>query len=616
MKYFFRLVSYLLQYKLLIFLAVICSFIYAVMNGLSAYLIGPFLKTLFVSNAHVSPPLPVGILNKVKFEFRSFVDNILGSGDSVDVLTRLCIFIIVVIFFKNVSSYLQGYIMAFVEQGVIKDLREDIYISYHRFPLRFFQKRKTGDFISRLINDCNTINTNLNSSLIDLMKEPITISVILSFMIVISWKLTLLSFLIAPPSFFIIAKISKKLRRRTIHTQDNISTMTSVIGETISNIRVVKAFAMEQFEIKKFHKANSTYFRSLLKLFRMRRLSSPVTEILGVSMAVFVLWFGGRMVLNDTGLEPADFLTFGVMMFLLMQSAKNLSEVNVKMQIGIAASKRVFEIIDLKSDVAECPNPLPIETINDKIQFRNVWYEYEPGVPVLKDINLEVRTGEQVAIVGPSGGGKSTLVDLLPRFFDPVSGSVEIDGVDIKKYRLDDLRLLFGIVTQETILFHDTIWANIAYGRPDLPFEDVMSAARSAHAHDFIIQMEKGYETIIGERGSQLSGGQRQRIAIARAILKNPPILIFDEATSALDTESEVEVQSAIKSLLEGRTTFIIAHRLSTIHSATKVIVLDEGRIIEYGNHRDLYEKGGMYARLYKLQFAYRPTIEEEHIQR
>lgn len=611
MKPFLRILRYIFRYRALVILSLVCSMVYASMNAFSAYLIGPFMETLFIGRSGAAAarkvlPVDPSLFDRIKVGLRHYVDMALGNGDPHETLTRLCILIIAVIFTKNVFSYVQGYVMAYIEQGVVRDLRRDLYEAYHRLPLRFYQKRKTGDFISRVINDCNTINTNLNSSLIDLMKEPINIISLLAFMVVLSWKLTAFTFLIAPPSLYIIGKISKKLRRRTTKTQDRVSNITSVLDETISNIRVVKAFAMEAFEVRRFNKGNDDYFKSLLRLFRIKRLASPLTEFLGVSMAVAVLWIGGRLVIENRGLAPDHFIEFIVLMFLLMQSAKRLSDVQVKILVGVAATDRVFEIIDLKSDIADPLKPKEIDSAVSEIRFDNVWYEYDPGVPVLKGIDLNVQAGENIAIVGPSGGGKTTLVDLLPRFYDPVKGAITINGTDIRDYRLDDLRGLFGIVTQETMLFHDTIRANIAYGRPDIPIEDIERAAKTAYAHDFIMKFEYGYDTVIGDRGTKLSGGQKQRLVIARAILKNPPILIFDEATSALDSESEAEVQSAIDKLLEGRTSFVIAHRLSTIHKATRIIVIENGRIAETGSHKELYDKGGIYRRLNDIQFANR----------
>ncbi|MFC1607120.1 ABC transporter ATP-binding protein [Candidatus Latescibacterota bacterium] len=604
MKPFFRVAKYILRYKILFMSGLLCSFVYAGMNAFSVYLIGPFMKTIFTLNNPIESEREVltdpVLFDSIKLSLRETFDEYMRHGSSREVMTRLCLVIISVILLKNVFSYFQGFLMAYVEQGMVRNLREDVYSAYHRLPLRFFQKRKTGDMMSRVINDCNVIN----NAFINLMKEPINFLVLFGAMIIISWKLTLFSLLIAPPSLYIIGKIGKKLRRRTIKTQDLIGAITAVLEETFTGIRVVKAFAMERFEVDRFKKANNAYFRSLIKLVQTRRLASPVTEVLGVGIAVIVVWYGGILVLEHKEFDPENFLVYILLMFVLMQSAKKLSDVTVKLQVGIAATSRVFEIIDHPSDVTDQPSPESITGLNNGITLRDVWYEYEPGVPVLKGIDLDVRAGENIAIVGPSGGGKSTLVDLIPRFFDPSRGVVEIDGSDIRKYRLNDLRRLFGIVTQEMILFHDTIRANIAYGVPDIPLAEIVGAAKTANAHDFIMGFENDYDTIIGDRGTKLSGGQKQRIVIARAILKNPPVLLFDEATSALDSQAEAEVQAAIEKLMEGRTSFVIAHRLSTVKSATRIVVIDGGRIIESGNHADLYEKNGMYRSLYDLQFS------------
>lgn len=601
-----RMLLYILRYKVHFFVSIFFSILYAAMNAGSIYLLGPFLQTLFGTRktGMSKPEAAYGLLDNIKHYFQARIDDYLGVGDAHTVLTRLCVLIIIIILFKNIFAYLQGYIMAFVEQGVIRDLRNDIYVAYHRLPLGFFQRRKTGDMISRVINDCNTINDNFNSAFIEIAKEPINIVLLLGVMVVLSWQLTLFTFLVAPPSLYIVIRIGKKLRRRTRRSQDCISDLTSVLEETISNIRVVKAFAMEKFEIGKFHRSNNAYFKALIRLARLRRLSPPMTEFLGVSIVVVVLWIGGSMVLGRRGnLAPDEFMLFIGFMFMLMQAAKRLSDVNVKFQVGIAATARVFEIIDRRSEVTGPRNPVPVQAVRETIRFRNVWYEYEPGTPVLRNIDFTVKAGEMLAIIGPSGGGKSTLLDLLPRFFDPTDGAVEIDGQDIRNFNLEALRLLFGIVTQETILFHDTIRANIAYGRPDITQERIIEAAKAANAHDFIMGFENGYDTVIGDRGTKLSGGQKQRIAIGRAILKNPPVLLFDEATSALDSESEVEVQSAIEKLMQGRTTFIIAHRLSTVQTASRIIVLDQGAIAEMGTHVELIEKGEMYRRMHNLQY-------------
>jgi len=604
MKSFLRILAYLLNYRVIVALSILFSFLYAGMNVMSVYLVGPFLEKLFLGGKVITSH--GGFFKQMNFVIRGKVDELLGNGTPREVLTRLCLLVMLIIILKNICSYLQGYLMAYVEQGVIRNIRDDLYTAYHRLPLRYFQKQKTGDLISRVVNDCNTINTNLNSTFLNLMKEPASIIIILFVMVIISWKLTLLSFVVAPPTLYIINLIGSKLRRRTKRTQARIADVTSVLEETIAGIRVVKAFAMERFEIGRFNRANESYLRAFIRLERMRRLSPPVTEVFGVGMAIAVLWVGGLLVLEAKWLAPGDFMQFLILMFLLMQSAKRLSEVTVKVQVGVAASHRVFEIIDLPVDIADPGNPVPVGRVYP-VEFSHVHYEYDPGVPVLRDINLKVTTGETLAIVGPSGGGKSTLVDLLPRFFDPTAGSVTIGDVDIRNFRLDDLRNLFGIVTQETILFHDTIRANIAYGRPDIPMEDIVTAARAANAHEFIRSFKHGYDMVVGERGTKLSGGQKQRLVIARAILKNPPILIFDEATSALDSKAEAEVQAAIEHLMKGRTTFVIAHRLSTVQSASRIIVIDQGRIVEEGTHEKLYANGKLYRQLYDLQFAGAP---------
>lgn len=613
------MLTYFGRYKFLIVLAVLSSTGFAAMNTFSVYLVGPFLKTLFTYDQPVQveqtetseAPMKIGRLEAFKENFQTSFDNYMDKGSPRQKLTRICVLILIVVFLKNLFSYAQGYIMAYVGLGTVTSLRNDLYASYHRLPLRYFQRRKTGEMMSRVTNDCNVINENLNSAFLNLLREPINILVILFFMIIMSWWLTLITFIIAPLGVVVINRIGRKLRRRTINTQDRVADLTAVIEETISGIRVVKAFAMESFELKRFHKANRAYLKDLLKLFVIRRLAPPVVEFLGVCMAVGILWIGGIMILEHNALESQHFLAYLLLLFILMQSGKRLSEVNVKLQVGIAASERVFEIIDHPADVTDPPNPVPITEFRDKIEFRHVWYEYEQGVPVLKDIDFEIQAGENVAIVGPSGGGKSTLVDLLPRFFDPTSGSVMIDGRDLRDYRLDDLRRLYGIVTQETILFHDTIRANIAYGMPGIPMDDIINAAKTANAHDFIMGFEDGYDTMLGDRGTKLSGGQKQRLVIARAILKNPPVLLFDEATSALDSKAEADVQVAIEQLMKDRTSLVIAHRLSTIKSAGRIVVIDKGEIVESGTHDELYGKKGIYRRLYDLQFSDRYDSEQ-----
>ncbi len=432
MKTFLRILRYLRHYKILFILWLLGSFVYAGMNAFSIYLVGPFMKTIFTITA---PPITAGtlpshsgLINKIQISFKMTFDDYIHQGSLRETLARFCFIIIGAIFLKNIFDYFQGYLMAYVEQGTVRNLRDDVYAAYHRLPLRFFQKRKTGDMMSRVINDCNVINDNINSAIINFMKESINFIVLLSVMIIISWRLTLFSLLIAPPSLYIISKIGKKLRRRAVKSQSRIAAITSVLEETFAGIRIVKAFAMEKFEINRFKEANKAYFKSLIRLTQIQRLASPVTEVLGVGIAVAVVWYGGILVLENNRLDPELFIAYLLLMFVLMQSAKKLSGVVVKVQIGIAAASRVFEVIDQVNDVTDPPSPIPIKGLSDSIVFRDVWYEYEPDVPVLKGINLTVGAGENIAIVGPSGGGKSTLLDLLPRFFDPTGGMVAPGG--------------------------------------------------------------------------------------------------------------------------------------------------------------------------------------------
>ena len=387
--------------------------------------------------------------------------------------------------------------------------------------------------------------------------------------------------------------------------QAKIADITSILQETISAVKIVKAFGMEKYENKKFTKETHSFFRMMLKIVRIRNFASPVTEFLSVLVGVFIIYYGGVMVLQQDTLKASEFLGFLFAIFQMMPPIKELSSVNNRIQEASAAGDRIFEILDTKPSIINIPGAKEISEFQKSIVFKNVFFSYEDSVdPVLKDISFTANRGEIVALVGPSGGGKSTLVDLLPRFHDPVSGSIIMDDIDIKDIKIEDLRSLMGIVTQETYLFNETIRNNIAYGKEDFPMEKIVEAAKMANAHNFILELPKGYDTIIGERGTKLSGGQRQRISIARALVKNPEIMIFDEATSALDNESEVLVQEAIERLMQNRTTFVIAHRLSTIRHATKIIVIDYGKIIQQGRHDELLaEDKGLYRKLYEMQF-------------
>ena len=398
--------------------------------------------------------------------------------------------------------------------------------------------------------------------------------------------------------------VGKKLRKYSFRSKERMADVNSVLEETVSNIRIVKAFAMDCFEIDKFFYATKRFFKALLKMTRVRMLATPINDMMATIAGVFILWYAGTKILSaESTLKAEDFIIFVFSMFSLIKPVKSLSNIHIKIQEGMAAAGRIFEVLDTPPRVIEPAKPEPLREFKESIKYENITFAYDTGDTVLDNVSFEVKKGEILALVGPSGAGKSTLFNLLPRFYDPLEGRITIDGIDIKRVSTGDLRSLMGIVTQETLLFNDTVRHNVAYGMTDISDEKLFEAAEMANAHEFIKQLPEGYETVIGNRGLMLSGGQRQRLAIARALLKNPQILIFDEATSALDTESEIQVQEAINRLMIGRTTLVIAHRLSTITSADKIIVIDNGKIVQQGNHESLLAQGGLYARLYQMQF-------------
>ena len=555
-------------------------------------------------------PRQPGDAGKIASTWRQRLDRLknsaygwLVSGSRRDALKRLCIFIVILIFLKGFFDYFQSYLMAGAEQGVIRDIRNDLYAQINRLSLGYFTQTRTGQIISRITNDVTLVNGGVSASFVTLIKNPLLILTYLGIAIYLSWALTLVALVVAPFSMVIIGYIGLKLKKESTVSQERMADLTSVLQETIAGQRVVKAFAMEKFEIRKFGIEAHRYYETLLRITRTRNLASPLTEFLGTLIGVGILWFGGQQVLVGKMLSPEEFMGFLIIIFSLMQPIKELSSVHNRLQEAMAAAERIFAVLDLKPEVQSRPGAREVKEFRERIEFRDVTFSYGRGDEVLKGISLTVPKGDILAIVGPSGAGKSTLVDLLPRFYDPQQGAILLDGIDLRDIEVGHLRRLMGIVTQETILFNDTVGSNIAYGLDDRSLDEIMEAARIANAHDFIMQLPEGYATNIGERGVALSGGQRQRLAIARAVLKNPPILVLDEATSALDTESEVLVQQAIERLMRSRTSFVIAHRLSTILNANRIIVLDGGRIVQQGVHADLVGVPGLYQKLYNMQF-------------
>jgi subfamily B ATP-binding cassette protein MsbA len=490
-----------------------------------------------------------------------------------------------------------------VEQGVMRDLRDDLFEHYHKLPLEFFHGHKAGELISRITNDINLVRGAVANGLSDLLKNLLLAIVFAVLVFVASWKMAIATILIMPPSVILISIFGKAMRSNSTKTQKQMESVTSVLQETVSGIRVVKAFAMEKFEVERFRKFTGDFFRTMVRLTRIGSLAIPLTEMLGVVAATAILWYAGRQILLGTGLTPDRFFLFLVATFSLMQPVKVLSRVNIDIQQGLAAGERIFQILDTKPKIEEIPNAHILTGFKDTIRFDHVGFHYPEGTFKLENINFEVKKGQIVALAGPSGGGKSTIADLIPRFYDPTSGCVTIDGHNLRDVGIPSLRNLLGIVTQETILFNDTVYNNVAYGQAAIGREAVERSLDAACALEFVREMPQGLDTIIGDRGVKLSGGQRQRLAIARALLKDPPILIFDEATSALDSESEQLITQAISNLLSGRTVIIIAHRLSTIRRADLILVVENGQIVETGDHNDLITEGGLYKKLYDLQF-------------
>ncbi len=609
MKIFLRILRYVKPYWKNLILSILCTAFFSLFSGASAYLFIPLLETLFNPNATSAVQnfqQSYNINLNFRQEVEMFFKNILLSGTQSEALLKICFMLVIVFLLKNIFDYCQSYLMAYVEQRLMMDIRNDVYEHLHNLSLSYFTNERTGNLISRITNDVNIVNGGISTTFVTLIKEPLLVIVFLVLAFSLSWQLTIISFVVFPFALLIISTIGLKLHKQSGIMQEKMADITSVLQETISNIKVVKAFAMEDFENKKFQKETKSYFRTILKLARIRNFSSPTTEFLSVLAGAIIIWYGGQQVLVQNTMKASEFLGFLFIIFQLMPPIKSLSSVHNRLQEFSAAGKRIFEILDTEPAVKNSHNPVIVQTIQKNIEFSNVSFSYsqENEQPILSNINISVKKGEVLALVGPSGSGKTTLVDLLPRFYDPIDGIISIDGINIKNIELQSLRKLIGIVTQETILFNDTIKNNIAYGLTEFSEEKIREAAQAANALAFIEEMPKKFNSIIGDRGVKLSGGQRQRISIARALLKNPPIMIFDEATSALDSESELVVQEAIERLMKNRTSFIIAHRLSTIRNADRIIVLEKGKIVQEGKHTTLLkQKNGLYRKLHDMQF-------------
>jgi subfamily B ATP-binding cassette protein MsbA len=603
MKRFSRILFYLKDRKQDIVLYVVFNLSSLVFSLVSLGLLGPFLQMLFRLDKQVltKPKIELSsksLLDALNYELSQLI-NLHGKDYA---LAAVCILIIVSVFFKNLFIYLSFRVLAPMRNYVMTKLRADLYAKILELPIGFFTEQRKGDMISRMSNDANEIEWSVMSTLEGLLRNPLQIIIILTIMVFMSPALSLVLLILLPIAGFIIGRVSRSLKKQSTASAEHLGTLMSILDETLGGLRVIKAFNAEKILRSKFFQTNDTLNHIRNKMNFRRDLASPMSEFLGVLVLCCILWFGGLLVLHhEAGLSPSGFIMYIVFFTQLLEPAKALSTSFYNAQRGSAAIRRIEEILKAPITVVDDPNAKTITEFTKSIEFKNVSFSYD-DISILKNINLTIEKGKTIALVGSSGAGKSTLADLIPRFHDVSEGELLIDGVNIKEYSLHSVRSLMGIVTQEPILFNDTIANNIALGIDNTNMEAIEHAAKVANAYNFIQLKEERFDTNIGDRGSKLSGGERQRVTIARAVLKNPPILILDEATSALDTESERLVQDAINNMMQNRTSIVIAHRLSTIRHADEIIVLQKGEIAERGSHDELLSRDGIYRRLVEMQ--------------
>ena len=602
-----RLFKFVLAHWPFLLLSTLAAFFFVIFNSASIWITATMINNILidfnemlVENQRLLSLRELTVNDRLKL----FSNSLLLKDTAINTVSSVCVALIVVFSAKNISLYIKNVTLSIVQYRLIRDLRNKLYSHFHYLSLSYFNKNKSGELTAVLVNDIDNMRNSLSIMFQKLFVEPINIIILMSLLFIVSTKLAFIALLIIPVSGIIIFGISHSIRRRSARSQAQLAGMTSMIAETIGSMRIVKAFATKGFEINRFAKETQKYYKLMLRRDRLRFVSSPVSETFGATIAALLLWVGARDVLVIESISSEDFLRFILLLFSLFQPLKNLTNVVNELQNGLASADRVFSIMDIKSDIQDMDNAAEVNDLNKSLSFNDVSFSYgDEKDKVLSNINFQINKGEILALVGPSGAGKSTLVDLIPRFYDTLGGSIKIDGKDIKELKINSLRSLMGIVTQETFLFDDSVKANIAYGVENISDDKIKDAAIAANAHEFIKDLPDGYNTIIGERGVSLSGGQKQRIAIARAIVKNPPILILDEATSSLDSESEKHVQSAIENLMSERTVFVIAHRLSTVHNANKILVLENGKIVQEGKHDELVNIDGLYKQLHKMQF-------------
>ena len=599
---------FLPPYKNYIILNLVFNIVNALLNVFSFALIIPILQILFKATpesydfiAWNSPD--TSFLDAVKNNGYWYIGDLINTNGAGFVLLSLAIILIVMTALKTGAAFLSTYYVVPIRTGVVKDIRDNINDKILDLPIAFFSEERKGDILARMSGDVNEVENSVMSSLEMMLKNPIMIVVFLTTMLIISWELTLFVFILLPIMGYIMGTVGKKLKRSSFEAQNKWGELMSQIEETLGGLRIIKAFNAEQKISDRFHKGSGEFRQMSNRIARRQYLAHPMSELLGTITIAIVLWFGGSLILKDNSLLDASvFIYYLTIFYLIINPAKDLTKASYAIQKGLASMDRIDKILDADNSIVEKENPKEIH-FQQNIEFKDVWFKYQDDW-VIKGMSLKIEKGRTIALVGQSGSGKSTMVDLLPRFYDIQKGEIDIDSVNIKDLSLKNLRSQMGNVNQEAILFNDTFFNNIAFGVENATLDQVEEAAKIANAHEFIIANPEGYDANIGDRGGKLSGGQRQRISIARAILKNPQILILDEATSALDTESEKLVQEALERLMKNRTTIVIAHRLSTIKNADEIYVIHEGEIVEQGPHDELYELGGFYTKLYNLQLS------------
>lgn len=599
MNNYIRLIKYVKPHSGVLILASVCMLLNSVFDGVSIGIVIPIVdKVLSGKDIIISQNAPLfvqGFINKINSIPLWRLLNLI-------MLVFICAFML-----KAIFMFLQSYLMNDVSHKVVRDIRDQLYQKLLRLPMSFYSKSKTGALVSRITYDTTVVRDSISEGLTDLIFQTFQVIIYISAIVIVAsmfsihWGLILGTVVFIPIVVFPVVKIGQKLRKISKSSQERMADLNSTLYETISGSGIVKAFGMEDYEMQKFQRQNQGYYKIIMKSVKRIIGISPFTEFIGVTCAVVVLWFGGRQVISGA-LSAGAFIAFLAALLSMIKPFKRLSRVHSINQGALAAASRIFEILDEEETIKDAAGAVTLNQLEDGVKFEKVFFGYD-SKQILEDINVDVKKGQILAIVGASGVGKTSLVNLVPRFYDPTGGKVTIDGKDIKECTVDSLRDKIGLVTQDTFLFNDTVKANISYGHLQAGMDKIAEAAKAANAHDFINKMPKGYDTVIGERGFKLSGGERQRLALARALLKDPPILILDEATSQLDTESERLVQEAIDRLMANRTVLVIAHRLSTVRHADKIIALDKGRIAESGSHEELMAKNGLYRKLYDLQF-------------